>query len=58
MALSDMALCARALVMIGAAPISSFEEEGAEAEIARMLYPAIRDGMLAGYPWRFVAKGA
>lgn len=58
MALSDVALCARALVMIGAAPISSFEEEGAEAEIARMLYPAIRDGMLAGYPWRFAAKGA
>ena len=57
MALSDVALCARALVMIGTAPISSFEEDGAEAEIARMLYPVIRDGMLAGYPWRFAAKG-
>ncbi len=58
MALSDVALCARALVMIGAAPISSFEEETAEAEIARLLYPTIRDGMLAGYPWRFAARGA
>ena len=57
MALSDVALCARALVMIGTAPISSFEEDSAEAEIARMLYPVIRDGMLAGYPWRFAAKG-
>ena len=47
MALSDVALCARALVMIGTAPISSFEEDSAEAEIARMLYPVIRDGMLA-----------
>tara|TARA_E500000318_G_scaffold82297_1_gene77646 strand:- start:84 stop:668 length:585 start_codon:yes stop_codon:yes gene_type:complete len=58
MALSDVALCARALVMIGAAPVSSFEEDTAEAEIARMLYPVIRDGMLAGYPWRFAARGA
>lgn len=57
MALSDVALCARALVMIGAAPISSFEEDTAEAEIARLLYPTIRDGMLAGYPWRFAARG-
>ena len=57
MALSDAALCARALVMIGAAPISSFEEDTAEAEIARLLYPTIRDGMLAGYPWRFAARG-
>jgi len=57
MALSDVAICARALVMIGAAPISSFEEDVAEAEIARMLYPAVRDGMLAGYPWRFAGRG-
>lgn len=57
MALSDVALCARALVMIGAAPISSFEEDLAEAEIARMLYASVRDGMLAGYPWRFAGRG-
>ena len=57
MALSDVALCARALVMIGAAPISSFEEDVAEAEIARMLYASVRDGMLAGYPWRFAGRG-
>lgn len=57
MALSDVALCARALIMIGAAPISSFEEDSSEAEIARMLYPTLRDGMLASYPWRFAAKG-
>ena len=58
MALSDIALCARALVMIGAAPIVSFEDDTAEAEVAGMLYPAIRDGMLAAYPWRFAARGA
>ncbi|MCC9623934.1 hypothetical protein LPB41_19825 [Thalassospira sp. MA62] len=57
MALSDVALCARALVMIGAAPIASFEEDSAEAEIARLIYPTVRDGMLAGYPWRFAARG-
>jgi hypothetical protein len=57
MALSDIALCARAMVMIGASPVSSFDEDSAEAETARLLYPAIRDGMLAGYPWRFAARG-
>ncbi|WP_404425679.1 hypothetical protein [Thalassospira australica] len=58
MALGDIALCARALVMIGAAPIVSFEDDTAEAEVAGMLYPAIRDGVLAAYPWRFAARGA
>ena len=58
MALSDIALCARALVMIGAAPIVSFEDDSAEAEVAGMLYPVLRDGMLAAYPWRFAARGA
>ncbi|UKV16980.1 hypothetical protein L6172_04755 [Thalassospiraceae bacterium SW-3-3] len=56
MALSDIALCARALVMIGAAPIVSFEDDTAEAEVAGMLYPVLRDGMLAAYPWRFAAR--
>ena len=58
MALGDIALCARAMVMIGASPVSSFDEDSAEAEIARLLYPTIRDGMLASYPWRFAARGA
>ena len=57
MALSDVALCARALVMIGVSPIASFAEETVEAEVAAMLYPALRDGMLAAYPWRFAARG-
>ncbi|RCK44212.1 hypothetical protein TH25_20120 [Thalassospira profundimaris] len=57
MALSDVALCARALVMIGVNPIASFAEETVEAEVAGMLYPALRDGMLAAYPWRFAARG-
>ncbi|WP_297010206.1 hypothetical protein [Thalassospira sp.] len=54
MAQSDIALCARALVMIGAAPIVSFEDDTAEAEVAGMFYPVIRDGTLAsnGFPNR------
>lgn len=58
MALSDVALCSRALVMIGAAPIGSLAEETVEAEVAGMLYGAVRDGLLGAYPWRFAARGA
>ncbi len=53
MALSDVALCTRALIRIGAAPISSFEDNTAEAEVAGALYEPTRDGLLSAYPWSF-----
>ncbi|WP_142849971.1 hypothetical protein [Telmatospirillum sp. J64-1] len=53
MALSSIALCARALLKIGAGTITSFGEGTAEAEIAANLYPSTRDALLSSHPWRF-----
>jgi hypothetical protein len=53
MALNDIALCARALIRLGAAPITSFDDGNAESEIAGALYTTIRDTILSSYPWTF-----
>ncbi len=53
MALSDIGLCSRALIKIGAAPISSFDDGSAESEIAGALFPQIRDTLLSAYAWSF-----
>lgn len=55
MALSDIGLCARALVRIGALPITSFDDGSAEAEVAAILYPTVRDALLSSYPWTFAS---
>lgn len=53
MALSDVALSARALIRLGAAPITSFDDGTAESEIANALFPQIRDALLSAYAWSF-----
>lgn len=53
MALSDIALCARALIRLGAAPITSFSDDTAEAEIAGALFAPTRDALLSAYSWSF-----
>jgi len=53
MALNDIDLCARALIRLGAAPITTFNDNSAESEIAGALYPTIRDAILSSYPWTF-----
>lgn len=53
MALSDVALCSRALMRIGCEPISSFEDGTAESEIAGALYAPARDALLSAYGWSF-----
>ncbi len=55
MALSDIALCSRALIKIGAAPITSFNDGNAESEIAGALYAQVRDALLSAYPWSFAS---
>lgn len=58
MALSALALCSRALLKIGAQPITSLDEGTAEAEVAANLYPAIRDALLSAHPWSFATGQA
>lgn len=55
MALSDIGLCARALIKIGAAPITSFDDGTAESEIAGALFAPVRDSLLSAYPWTFAS---
>jgi len=58
MALSSIALCARALLKIGASSITSFDDGTAEAEIAGNLYETVRDGLLSSHPWHFATAQA
>lgn len=58
MALNDVALSSRALIRIGAAPITSFSDGTAESEIANALYAPVRDAVLSAYPWTFATKQA
>ncbi len=53
MPLSQVALASRALIRIGAAPINSFEDDTAEAEIANILFDSAQDALLSSYPWSF-----
>ncbi len=55
MALNDVALCSRALIRIGAAPITSFNDGTAESEIAGALFGNTRDALLSAYPWSFAS---
>ncbi len=55
MALNDVALCSRALIRIGAAPITSFSDGTAESEIANALYGPVRDALLSSYGWSFAS---
>jgi hypothetical protein len=58
MALNDVALCSRALIRLGAAPISSFSDGTAESEIAGALYGPVRDAALSSYHWSFATGQA
>ncbi|MEM7679497.1 MAG: hypothetical protein AAF182_00635 [Pseudomonadota bacterium] len=53
MALNDVALASRALIRIGATPITSFDDGTAQSEIAGALFGPIRDGLLSAYAWGF-----
>lgn len=53
MALSDIALCSRALIRLGAAPITTFDDGTAESEIAGALFGPVRDALLSAYGWSF-----
>jgi hypothetical protein len=52
-----ISICSRALVLIGAGAIASFEE-GPAAATAAQLYPGVRDSLLSKHPWRFARSTA
>lgn len=54
MATTDIELSSKALVMIGADPITSFSDGSREAVVAANLYEEITRGEMSEYPWRFL----
>lgn len=53
MAVTDVDICARALVMIGAQPITSFADGTTEAIVASNLYEDTVRDLLTRHRWRF-----
>lgn len=58
MATSNIDICARALVMIGAAPITSFSDGTTESTVAANLYEDTVRDLISRYRWRFAAGQA
>jgi hypothetical protein len=54
-AITDIDICARALILIGANPITSFEDGTTEATVAANLYEDTVRDMLTRYRWRFAS---
>ena len=53
---TDVSLCSKALLKIGAQTITSFEDGTAESEVSANLYPLVRDSLLSSYPWSFAVS--
>ena len=53
---TKLSICSDAMIMLGAAPISSFSEGTDAAQAADRLYDDIRDTMIAQYPWAWSMK--
>ena len=51
---TDVSICARALVLLGEKPISSFDENRDAARVCSNIYEGLRDTILAQHPWRFL----
>lgn len=43
----------RALLLIGASPINSFDDGSTESEVAKVIYPQVRDSLLGMFNWTF-----
>lgn len=53
MSTTDIDICARALIMIGAQPITSFDDGTTEATVAANLYEDTVRDLLSRHRWRF-----
>ena len=56
MATTNIDICARALIMIGAQPISSFSDGTTESTVAGNLYEDTVRDLLARHRWRFASR--
>jgi len=56
MADTKVDICARALIMIGAQPISSFDDGSTEALVASNIYENITQSILCRHRWKFATE--
>lgn len=57
-ATTDIDICSRALILIGAEPITSFSDDSNEALIASNMYEDMARAMLTSTRWRFATNQA
>ena len=53
---SQVGICNRALIRLGADTISSISEDSKEARLCNILYDQIRQDLLRSHPWNFAVK--
>lgn len=53
---TGVSICSDALILLGAKPISSFNDGTDESNTCDRLYPDVRDMTLSMYPWSFAYK--
>lgn len=53
---SSIDICSNALQLIGDEPISSFDDPGAGARVAKAIYPDTKQKLLSEHPWSFAFK--
>lgn len=54
--LTKIDLCSMALLKLGEAPIQSFSDDTATAQLARTLFEPVTDALIALHPWRFATR--
>ena len=53
---TKLSICSDALIMLGAAPLSSFGDGTDEAQVADRLYDDVRDTILMQYPYSWTLR--
>lgn len=53
---TKLSICSDALIMLGAAPLSSFSDGTDEAQVADRLYDDVRDTLIMQYPYSWSVK--
>ena len=53
---SKLSICSDALIMLGGAPLTSFNDGSDAATVAERLYGDIRNSLMVSYPWAFTIK--
>jgi len=53
---TDLSICSDALILLGAAPISSFTEGTDSAQACDSLYPDLRDSLISRYEWTWSTR--